>query len=369
MIYRCSFCNRSQEEVRRLITSPNGPRQAYICDECARLCFDIVQEEERAAPQVAPRSTGGFAYETGYGKHGIPVYRVHATPLRGVPDIPESAFAGRDNTVFALEVDVDVRGDDFLPAYTAGDNSMVVATDSMKNFVLREALTYDGATLEGFLAFLGRRFAATYPQLRSLRLTGRELPFAAAPVPTGEAGAFAASDVLFDRSRGAFATATLDVTGDEDGVAVTDHRCGLIGLQLMKTSGSAFTSFVRDDYTTLPERRDRPLYVYMDVHWRYTEVADLVAPDAARYVAAEQIRDLVRVVFHRFVSESIQHLVHEMGIRLLERFPQLVEVSFAAQNRTRDPVAESEADPRIKVYSDPFPAYGVITLTLTRTEG
>jgi urate oxidase len=80
------------------------------------------------------------------------------------------------------------------------------------------------------------------------------------------------------------------------------------------------------------------------------------------------VRDLARVVFHEFVSESIQHLVHEMGQRLLSRFPQLAEVSFAGQNLTPDPIATSEADPRVKVYASPFPAYGLIRLTLTRKE-
>jgi len=58
--------------------------------------------------------------------------------------------------------------------------------------------------------------------------------------------------------------------------------------------------------------------------------------------------------------------VHEMGTRLLERFPQLSEVSFEAQNRTRDPFYASEEDPRVKVYSDPFSAYGHIALTMRR---
>ena len=307
----------------------------------------------------------GVRYEIGYGKRAVPVYRVYAAPLRGVTAIPESPFTGRPNELFALEVGVEVLGEDFLPAYTHGDNRLVVATDSMKNFVLRQALAYDGATLEGFLHFLGRGFVATYSQLRTLRLTGRELPFAAAVVPDG-AGGFGPSEVLFDHGRGDYATATLALERVGDGVAVADHECGRVGMRLMKITGSAFTSFVRDDYTTLPERGDRPLYVSLDVRWRYGDVADLLAPDPARYVAAEQVRDLVRVVFHRFVSESIQHLVHEMGVRLLERFPQLAEVGFVAQNRTRDPVAESDADPRVKVYSDPFPAFGEITLRMTR---
>ena len=306
----------------------------------------------------------GFDYKIGYGKLRVPVYRVHAAPLRGVTPIPESPFAGRGNHLFALEVDVEVLGDDFLPAYTRGDNSMVVATDSMKNFVLRQALAYPGATMEGFLHFLGQGFTSTYDQLRRLRLSARELPFVPVPVPADDG--FAPSNVLFAAAAGDAATATLEVVREAGGLRVVEHRCGRVGLRLMKLSGSAFTAFVRDGYTTLPDRRDRPLYVFLDVHWRYADPADLLDPDPRRYVPAEQVRDLVATIFHRFVSESIQHLVHEMAARLLERFPQLAEVSFAAQNRTRDPVAESDTDPTVKVYSDPFPAYGEITLTMTR---
>ncbi len=85
----------------------------------------------------------------------VPVYRVYANPLSGIASIPESQFRGRENTLFAFEIDVEVFGDNFLPAYTHGDNSQVVATDSMKNFILRQALTFKGATLEELLEELG----------------------------------------------------------------------------------------------------------------------------------------------------------------------------------------------------------------------
>ncbi|HEV2107400.1 MAG TPA: ATP-dependent Clp protease ATP-binding subunit ClpX [Thermomicrobiales bacterium] len=49
MHYRCSFCNKGQEEVRRLIA---GPNQVYICDECVQLCREIIEEEEPAAPRL-----------------------------------------------------------------------------------------------------------------------------------------------------------------------------------------------------------------------------------------------------------------------------------------------------------------------------
>lgn len=304
-----------------------------------------------------------FSYETSYGKCRVPVYRAYGTPLRGLTSIPESPFQGRSNILMAFEVDVEVFGQNFLPAYTEGDNSMVVATDSLKNIVLGQALAYKGATIEGFLALLGHEFLGTYADMHEVQLTGRELPFAAATVAQSQG--FGPSDLVFGRSHGDYASATLRFQRTASGIAVSEHRCGRIGLQLLKVSGSAFTSFVRDGYTTLPERGDRPLFVFLDVHWRYGDTADMLN-DMHSYVAAEQVRDLVATVFHEFVSESIQHLVHAMGRRLLERFPQLVEVAFEGQNRTRDPVAASETEPQRKVYSDPFPAFGEIKLTMRR---
>ena len=319
-------------------------------------------------PSAASSDTtaGGVYYQLGYGKLQIPVYRVYAQPLTGIAPIPESRFTGRSNTLLAVEVDVEVFGDDFLAAYTEGDNSRVVATDSMKNFVLQQALTYEGATIEGFLAFLAKGFTRTYEQLRSLRISARELPFH--PCQISRADGQIESEVLYAKSAEDVATASLTIDGDASGTTITDHQAGRAGIRLMKITGSAFTSFVRDSYTTLPDRRDRPLYIFLDVGWRYTDVEAMIASDHTRYVPAEQVRDLIQTVFHEFVSESIQHLVHEMGLRLLNRFPQLAEVSFVAQNRTRDPFYASETDDRIRVYSDPFSAYGEITLTMTRSD-
>jgi ATP-dependent Clp protease ATP-binding subunit ClpX len=48
--YRCSFCNKGQEEVSRLIA---GPNQVYICNECVQLCREIIEEEEPQVPRPA----------------------------------------------------------------------------------------------------------------------------------------------------------------------------------------------------------------------------------------------------------------------------------------------------------------------------
>jgi urate oxidase / 2-oxo-4-hydroxy-4-carboxy-5-ureidoimidazoline decarboxylase len=297
----------------------------------------------------------GLDYEISYGKAQVPVYRQYATPLSGVPELPESSFTGRANSLFANEVSVEVFGRNFLPAYTRGDNSNVVATDSMKNFILRQGQSYEGATLEGYLDHVGSGLLEKYEQMRGLRVSGREIPFAAD------------TDVLHQRRHGDHSIAELGYERVDDGWRIESHRCGRLDLELLKTKGSAFVRFVRDEYTTLPERSDRPLFIHLDVHWTYGDVRDALGSDHSRYVPGEQVRDVVAAVFDEFVSESIQQLVHEMGKRLLERYPQLASVHFAARNMTRDPqVIPDDPDDDRKVFSDPFPAFGTIELTLSR---
>jgi urate oxidase / 2-oxo-4-hydroxy-4-carboxy-5-ureidoimidazoline decarboxylase len=268
-----------------------------------------------------------------YGKLEVPVHCVRGSEL------------------LALDVSMEVLGQGFLAAYTEGDNRKVVATDTMKNVILRNALEYDGPlALEPFLETLGRHFVTTYPEMEGLRLWAHEQPFAQL------------TDRLFSLGGGDHAVAELELARD----GLIAARSGQIGLRLLKTTGSAFTRFARDDATTLPERSDRPLFIHLDVHWRYADPADALAGDPARYVAPGEVRDLVCSVFDEFVSESIQHLVHEMGTRLLERFDVLASVAFRGENHTHDPVPGSDPSADRRAYTAAFPAWGLITLELTR---
>jgi urate oxidase / 2-oxo-4-hydroxy-4-carboxy-5-ureidoimidazoline decarboxylase len=267
-----------------------------------------------------------------YGKHNVSFYRT--LPGGGL-------LAGR--------VSIDVFGDNFLPAYTEGDNRDVVATDTMKNFVYAMALEYSGASHEGFAAFLGRRFLSTYPQMQWLRLLIDEIPFALH------------SQKLLSPLDDDYGSVELELGRD----GLRSLRCGRRHLRLVKLTGSAFRDFARDAYTTLPEVSDRPLYIHLDVYWRYRRMEDGVSDSAAR-IASERVRDSVVDTFDQFVSMSIQHLVHQMGIRLLDQFAEMAEVSFDAQNRLWDTSKASALDPMTKVFSDPKPAHGVIGLTLSR---
>jgi len=50
--YHCSFCGKSQDQVRRLIA---GPGAVYICDECVDLCREIIDEESAPPAAAKPR--------------------------------------------------------------------------------------------------------------------------------------------------------------------------------------------------------------------------------------------------------------------------------------------------------------------------
>ena len=246
--------------------------------------------------------------------------------------------------LWGAEVELDVFGDNFAPAYTAGDNSMVIATDTMKNFVHAAALDFGGDSPEAFAEHLGGRFLETYEHVERIAVRVGELPFARR------------GPALFQRLHDDRGIVELSL-GRE---GVLEHRCGREGIQLVKITGSSFASFARDSYTTLPEVRDRPLFVHLDLHWRYA--------DWSRRVRSEDVRDSIAATFSDFVSMSIQHLVHEMGTRALRRFPELDEISFEAQNRLWDTARISEADERVKIFTDPRPPYGMIGLELRRAD-
>ena len=50
---RCSFCGKTQDQVRKLIAGPGG---AYICDECVDICAEIIEEEFEDEPAAQPKA-------------------------------------------------------------------------------------------------------------------------------------------------------------------------------------------------------------------------------------------------------------------------------------------------------------------------
>ncbi len=259
-----------------------------------------------------------------YGKGDVTAYRLHRDACHG--------------SVFGANVLILIYGDAFWPTYTEGDNSNLVATDSMKNFIQRETLNFTGDDLESYVRFLAQKFLDTYPQVEGAQVTATEVPYA----PLTDA------NVAFAPSGPDRAWSRIEIT--RGGVA--EQRSGISGFRLLRLNGSAFKGFIRDQYTTLPDIANRPLHMWLDLDWSGTDPV------------AGTVRKLVHGVFNGFESGSIQQIIYQIGTKMLEEMPSIAEVNLEANNRTWDTIQEQGDS--IGVYTDARPPYGCLGLSLKR---
>lgn len=271
-----------------------------------------------------------------YGKADVTVYRLIRDGRAGVDS----------NPVFGANVKMLTWGGAFWPTYLRGDNTGLIATDSMKNFIQRETFGFTESGLENYCRFIGRRFLDSYPQVEGLQMTAVQLPYAGleggvAFVPAGPDQAFARIEMTQERVVGAVS--------------------GIQGFKLLRLRGSSFQGFVRDQHTTLPDRPSRVLHMWLDMEWSYATL-DAAFSDGA---VTARTRAIVMDVFKSFESASIQQIIHKMGTRIFSDIPEISELRFEANNRTWDVIQERGEE--FGVYVDPPAPYGVLGLTLTRS--
>jgi urate oxidase len=226
----------------------------------------------------------------------------------------------------------------------------------MKNFIQRETMNFAGYDLESYCRFIANKFLTTYPQAAGAQVSASEIPYealsegAAAFAPAGPERAGASIELV---RAGAFV-----IAGDEFEIA--EIKSELTGFRLLRLSGSAFHGFVRDEYTTLPDIKDRPLHMWLDLAWTYTHAEAAFSEGAV----TRQVRGIVREVFAGFESGSIQQIIYQIGEKMLADVPAIAEIHLEANNRTWDTVAESGTT--LGVYTEARPPYGCLGLTLKR---
>ena len=269
-----------------------------------------------------------------YGKGDVIIYRLNRDG---------QAPAGQ-SPVFGAKVLMLTYGDAFWPTYTTGDNTGLIATDSMKNFIQRETMNFPGSDLEGYCRFLADTFLASYAQVEGVQVSAEEIPYETLGGPA------------FTPGGPERATARVEIKPG----SVVEASSGLRGFKLLRLGGSAFHGFVRDQYTTLPDLMNRPLHMWLDLEWRYADPA--AAFNEGRMVS--RVRELVRSVFKSFESGSIQQLIHRIGTKILDENPSIAAVDLEANNRTWDTIAERGAE--LGVYTEARPPYGCLGLSLKR---
>jgi urate oxidase len=275
-----------------------------------------------------------------YGKGDVIVYRLNRdgqTPPGKCP-------------VFGANVLMLIYGDAFWPTYETGDNTGLIATDSMKNFIQRETLNFSGYDLESYSHFLAVQFLEKYPHVEGVQLTATEIPYQG----------IAEGTVAFAPHGPDRASARFEVRRSKGTLDVVEARSGIEGFRLLRLGGSAFHGFLRDQYTTLPDIHNRPLHMWLALDWTYTDTSAAFNDGAV----AAQVRTLVHQTFHGFESGSIQQIIYQLGKKLLAEIPVIDEVNLEANNRTWDMIAET--GDTLGVYTEARPPFGCLGLTLRR---
>jgi urate oxidase len=245
-----------------------------------------------------------------YGKDGIRLVLVSR------PEGDDGTHVLRD-----LTVDVRLRGD-FDAVHTEGDNSPVLPTDTMRSTVYALAQEHLTGSIEEFGLALTERFLAVCPAASVAEVTLREHSWARAQV--------AGSSHPHAFVGGSAECATAVVERASNGTLV---RSGISGLTLLRTHGSAFSGFLRDEFTVLAETDDRIMATELSADWAYPG-GHQPSYDDVRAAARATLVD----AFSNHESASVQHTLFAMGEAVIETCPDVESIRLLMPNKHHLPV-------------------------------
>ncbi len=257
-----------------------------------------------------------------------------------------------------LTVSTRLRGD-FAAAHLHGDQSSVLPTDTQKNTAYAYARSHGDGAVEDYALALARHFVDDVAPVRGARVEVQEHVWDRIEVDGRP------HDHAFVRRGQEVRTTVVTVEQGPDGPA-TVVQAGLTDLVLLKSTGSEFTGFLRDEYTTLQETTDRIMATSLTATWRYgSDCLDGGFDwDAVRAAA----RTAMTSTFAQLHSKALQQTLFEMGRAVLEAEPRIAEVSFTAPNKHHFlyDLAPFGIENRGEVFSAADRPYGLIEATVVR---
>ncbi|HVS48796.1 MAG TPA: urate oxidase [Candidatus Dormibacteraeota bacterium] len=229
--------------------------------------------------------------------------------------ITKSGADGKTHDIKDLTVSIALVGD-FAASHLSGDNSNIVPTDTQKNTVFAFARQPDVGEIEDFGLRLARHFVGEFASVHRARVSIQEHPWSRITVdgkPHPHAFVRAGSE-----KRLAMVTCT------DDGTWVVS---GITDLVILKSTGSEFTGYPKDRFTTLEETRDRVLATSLDARWRHASVqADW----------AQSFAETHRLLLETFAlkhSLAIQQSLYAMGEAVLKAQPEVAEIRISMPNK------------------------------------
>ncbi len=261
------------------------------------------------------------------------------------------ARGGPQHEIQNLTINIALEGD-FEEIHTVGDNRLCLPTDTMKNTVY--ALAGETSEIEQPEAF-GRRLADHFlknnHQVSAVRLQIAEAAW--------KRMSFDNADHPHSFVKGSNEKRTVSIHATR---SLMTLEAGVEDLVVLKTSGSAFTGYIKDGFTTLPEAADRILSTSVKATWRYGD------PETATFDLFRSIRKTMLEIFAGHDSKSVQHTLYAIGKTVLERFPGVEEIRFSLPNIHCLPVDVSKfgVEDRSCIFVPTDEPHGLIEATLTR---
>jgi urate oxidase len=259
-----------------------------------------------------------------------------------------------------LNVSTSLRGE-FTAAHTEGDQASVLPTDTQKNTAFAFAKEKGVSSPEDYALALADRFVDAADAATAARVEVEEYAWDRITVD-GQG-----HDHAFVRRGGDTRTTvvTIDDSGDDRRAWVVS---GLKDLVVLKSTGSEFKGFLKDEYTTLAEADDRIMATSLVARWRYegTELPKHVDWNAA----FEDVRRLLMETFAVTYSRALQETLYAMGRAVLEAHPEVAEIKLSAPNKHHFLVDLSPfgLDNRGEVFIAADRPYGLIEATVTRDD-
>ncbi|MGH8164294.1 MAG: factor-independent urate hydroxylase [Rhodanobacteraceae bacterium] len=256
------------------------------------------------------------------------------------------------HTLREIEVSALLAGD-FESSYTAGDNSKVVLTDTIKNTINALAKEDLGAEVEPFVLVLGRHFLESYEQVKKATIEILErrwtrMEIGGEPHPHS----FEASSETRPFTR---AICTADASPVD---------CGIRDLVILKSTGSGFENYPKCKYTTLPETPDRILATSLSGTWHFAQTPPSYS------AANEKILAAMKKVFAEKFSPSAQTTVFQMAEAALAVCPEISRVDLSMPNKHFIPInlAPLGLENRNEVFVPMEEPFGLIEASVTRDD-
>ncbi len=223
-----------------------------------------------------------------------------------------------------INVSTSLRGE-FEDAHLRGDQARVLPTDTQKNTCFAFAKEKGVRSIEEYALTLADHFIAATPAADGARVEVEEYPWERIAVDG------AGHDHSFVRSGSGIRTTVVNVDGSG-----ADRRAhvvsGINDLTVLKSTGSEFHGFLKDEYTTLQETDDRILATSLVARWRYDSAA-VKRGDIDWNKSYDAILALLLQRFAEIHSLALQQTLYGMGEAVLEQHPEVAELKFSAPNK------------------------------------